>query len=271
MEGGALHRGRTVPARLGRVKANGNGDNALERFHGRAKLPGILLPGGRVLIIPLGDDNSRRTLFPIVNILLIVANVLVFLLELAQQGQGANALNAFLGHWSLLPAAYARHAPIGGPVPATLFTAMFLHAGWAHLLGNMVYLGIFGDNVESALGHARYLLFYLACGVAASVAQIVGDPGSTVPMLGASGAISGVLAAYLVFFPRNRVSIWFLFQVAEVPALFVIGSWIVMQVFSELGTIASRPTNGGVAYLAHVGGFVGGLLGALLMRRSARV
>jgi len=222
-----------------------------------------------VLIIPLGDDNSRRTLAPVVNILLIVVNVLVFVFELGQQGQGT--LNSFLGHWSLLPAAYARHAAIGGPVPLTIFTAMFLHAGWAHLIGNMVYLGIFGDNVESALGHGRYLLFYLACGVAASLAQIVGDPGSTVPMLGASGAISGVLAAYLVFFPRNRVSVWFLFQVAEVPALLVIGLWIVMQIFSELGALASRPTNGGVAYLAHVGGFACGLLGAVLMRRSARI
>jgi len=222
-----------------------------------------------VLIIPLGDDNSRRTLFPAVNILLIVANVLAFLLELGQQGQGT--LNGFLGHWSLLPAAYAEHAPIGGPVPLTLFTAMFLHAGWAHLIGNMVYLGIFGDNVESALGHGRYLLFYLACGVAASVAQILGDPASTVPMLGASGAISGVLAGYLVFFPRNRVSVWFLYQVAEVPALLVIGGWIVMQLISELGTLASRPTNGGVAYLAHVGGFLCGLMGAFALRRSARL
>ncbi len=177
--------------------------------------------GGRLLIIPLGDDNSRRTLVPVVNIGLIVANVLVFVFELARQGEGT--LNSFLGHWSVLPAAYAGHAAIGGPVPATLFTAMFLHAGWAHLLGNMVYLGIFGDNVESALGHGRYLAFYLACGVAAALAQIVGDPGSTVPMLGASGAISGVLAGYLIFFPHNRVSVWFLYQVAEVPALVVIG------------------------------------------------
>ncbi len=222
-----------------------------------------------MLIIPLGDDNSRRTLVPVVNIGLIVANVLVFVFELARQGEGT--LNSFLGHWSVLPAAYAGHAAIGGPVPATLFTAMFLHAGWAHLLGNMVYLGIFGDNVESALGHGRYLAFYLACGVAAALAQIVGDPGSTVPMLGASGAISGVLAGYLIFFPHNRVSVWFLYQVAEVPALVVIGGWIAMQLVSEVGTLASRPTMGGVAYLAHVGGFACGLLGAIVLRRSARL
>src|SRR5512140_3657059 len=142
--------------------------------------------GGPLLIIPLCDDNSRRTLVPVVNILLIVVNVLVFLVELVAQSQGT--LEHFLGHWSLLPAAYARGADLGRPVPLTLFTSMFLHAGWAHLIGNMVYLAIFGDNVESALGHGRYLLFYLACGVAGALAQIVGSPASTLPMLGASAA-----------------------------------------------------------------------------------
>jgi membrane associated rhomboid family serine protease len=217
----------------------------------------------------LADDNSGRRLAPAVNIVLIVLNVAVFLLELSVQASGH--LNGFLGHWSLLPAAYAERARIGGPVPLTLFTSMFLHAGWAHLIGNMVYLGIFGDNVESALGHGRYLLFYLACGVAGALTQIAGAPGSTIPMLGASAAISGVLAAYVVYFPRNRVSIWFLFQVAEVPALIVIGLWIVMQLVSGVGTLATRPTTGGVAYLAHIGGFACGLLGALLLRRSARL
>jgi len=222
-----------------------------------------------LLIIPLGDDNTGRRLAPVVNIVLIVINVAVFLLELSVQASGN--LNGFLGHWSVLPAAYARHSGTGGPVPWTLFTSMFLHAGWAHLIGNMVYLGIFGDNVESALGHGRYLLFYLACGVAGALTQIAGAPGSTIPMLGASAAISGVLAAYVVYFPRNRVSIWFLFQLAEVPALIVIGLWIVMQLVSGVGTLASRPTTGGVAYLAHVGGFACGLVGALLLRRSARL
>jgi membrane associated rhomboid family serine protease len=217
----------------------------------------------------LGDDNSRRTLVPAVNVMLIVLNVLVFLYELMAQGQGD--LNRLLGHWSVLPAAYTQHAPIGGPVPWTILTSMFLHAGWAHLIGNMVYLGIFGDNVESALGHARYLLYYLACGVAGALAQIVGSPGSTIPMLGASAAISGVLAAYLVYFPRNRVTIWFLFQVAEVPALLVIGLWILMQLVSGVGTLVARPTMGGVAYLAHVGGFACGVVGALVFRRTARV
>ena len=222
-----------------------------------------------MLIIPLGDDNTGRRLAPAVNILLIVLNVVAFLLELSVQGEGR--LNGFLGHWSVLPAAYAQHAPLGGPVPWTLFTSMFLHAGWAHLIGNMVYLGIFGDNVESALGHGRYVLFYLACGVAGALTQIAGAPGSTVPMLGASAAISGVLAAYLVYFPRNRVAIWFLFQVAEVPALLVIGLWILMQLVSGVGTLAARPTMGGVAYLAHIGGFACGFVLALLLKRSARL
>jgi membrane associated rhomboid family serine protease len=206
---------------------------------------------------------------PYVNVLLIVVNVLAFFVELAAQGQGT--LPAFLNHWSVIAVDYTRHAGLGGPVPWTLFTSMFLHAGWAHLIGNMVYLAIFGDNVESALGHARYLLFYLAAGVAGALTQIVGSPASTVPTLGASAAISGVLAAYVLYFPRNRVLVWFIFQVSAVPAMLVIGLWALLQLVSGVGSLAAGPTMGGVAYLAHIGGFTCGLLGALLFRGSARL
>jgi len=221
------------------------------------------------MFIPLGDDNSQRVLVPYVNVLLIVANVLVFLVELGAQGQGT--LPAFLNHWSVIAADYTRHAGRGGPVPWTLLTSMFLHGGWAHLLGNMVYLAIFGDNVESALGHGRYLLFYLAAGVAGALTQIAGAPASTIPTLGASAAISGVLVAYVLYFPRNRVLVWLVFQVSAVPAMVVIGLWAVFQLVSGVGALAAGPTMGGVAYLAHVGGFATGLIGAALFRSSARL
>jgi membrane associated rhomboid family serine protease len=221
------------------------------------------------VFIPLGDDNSRRVLVPYVNVTLIVLNVFAFLVELAAQAQGT--LPAFLNHWSVIAADYTRGAGLGGPVPWTLLTSMFLHGGWAHLIGNMVYLAIFGDNVESALGHVRYLLFYLVAGVAGALTQIAGGPGSVVPTLGASAAISGVLAAYVFYFPRNRVLVWFVFQVSAVPALLVIGLWALLQLVSGFGSLSAGPTMGGVAYLAHVGGFACGLLGAALFRSTARL
>src|SRR5262245_59471102 len=142
---------------------------------------------------PIGDDNSDRARVPYFTMLLVAINALVFLLELSVNGQGPNALEAFVRHWAVIPADYTRGAGLGGPMPMTLLTAMFLHGGWAHLMGNMLYLWIFGDNVESAFGHIRFLLFYLVAGVLASFAHILSSPGSTVPSLGASGAISGVL------------------------------------------------------------------------------
>jgi len=154
-------------------------------------------------------------------------------------------------------------------VPLTLLTSMFLHGGWAHLIGNMVYLGIFGDNVESSLGHVRYLLFYLACGIVGALAHIFTAPGSTVPTLGASAAISGVLAAYVVYFPANRVNVLFAFRVMAVPAVVVIGTWALMQFFSSAGAILSPNEGGGIAYTAHVGGFIAGLvLGAIFKPRG---
>ncbi len=216
------------------------------------------------MFFPVGDDNSQRHGVPYLTLTLIALNVFAFVLELAAMGQGV--LEAFLIHWSVIPASYTGLLDLGGPVPWTILSAMFLHGGWGHLLGNMVYLGIFGDNVESAFGHLKFLLFYLLCGATASLAHVLSDPASTVPSLGASGAISGVLAAYLLLFPGNRVLVWIFFQVAAVPAVLVIGMWIVVQLLSGAGSLLTSREGGGVAYLAHVGGFVAGAAFTFLFR-----
>ena len=210
------------------------------------------------MFFPIGDDNSRRTRVPYVTLGLVAANVIVFLGELFANSQGG--LEALITHWAVIPADYTQGAGIGGPVPWTLLTSMFLHGGWAHVIGNLVYLGIFGDNVESAMGHLSFLAFYLLTGALASAAHILSAPASTLPSLGASGAISGVLAAYLVLFPRNPVLVLVWFQVRAVPALLVIGLWAVFQFVVGAGSLMGPRETGGVAYLAHVGGFVAGLV-----------
>ena len=218
------------------------------------------------MFIPISDDNSRRVRVPVINSALIAFNALAFLLELGANANGT--LDSFVRHWAAVPADYTGGNPVG-PVPLTLVTSMFLHGGWAHLIGNMIYLGIFGDNVESSMGHAKYLLFYLLCGIAGALTHIYTSPGSTVPTLGASAAISGVLAAYIMYFPQNRVLVWFFFRVIAVPAVVVIGIWAVMQFLSSAGSILSPHEGGGIAYTAHVGGFVAGLvLGALFRPRG---
>jgi membrane associated rhomboid family serine protease len=216
------------------------------------------------MFFPIGDDNADRHRFPVVTLLLIAVNVVVFLLELSAASQGG--LEAFVQDWAVIPADYTRGAGLGGPVPWTLLSAMFMHACWAHIFGNMLYLWIFGDNVESALGHAKFLAFYLVCGGLASAAHILASPGSTVPSLGASGAIAGVLAGYLILFPRKSVHVLMMGRRAAVPAIMVIGLWAVFQFLSGAGSILSPQEGGGVAYLAHVGGFVAGLALTPLLR-----
>ncbi len=203
-------------------------------------------------MLPLGDDNSTRRTFPVVTYGLIVLNVLIFLLEL---GSG----DAFIEKWSFVPARFAANP---GSEFITIFSSMFMHAGWIHLLGNMLYLFIFGDNVEDRLGHFRYLLFYLLCGIAASLAQYMFSIGSSIPNLGASGAIAGVLGAYLVMFPGERVRVLVGYAVVQMSAVVVIGFWIILQVVSSVSTItaSSQTGSGGVAYMAHVGGFAAGIL-----------
>jgi membrane associated rhomboid family serine protease len=212
-------------------------------------------------MIPIGDDNSARRITPVVTYVLIALNVLVFFLEL-------NNGEAFIQRWAFVPARFLAD-PAGDFV--TLFTSMFMHAGWAHLLGNMLYLWIFGDNVEDRLGHGLYFAFYILCGLGATFAQLAISMGSSVANVGASGAIAGVLGAYLVMFPRGRVNVLLGRFVTPMSALIVIGFWIVIQIFSQISVFtASSQAEGGVAYMAHIGGFVAGVILAFLLGGARR-
>jgi membrane associated rhomboid family serine protease len=208
-------------------------------------------------MLPIGDDNSQRRLIPVVTWLLVAANIFVFLVELLGG-------DAFVYTWSFIPARFMQD-PVGNFI--TLFTSMFLHGGWLHLGGNMLYLLIFGDNVEDRFGHFKFLVFYVVCGLAAMTAQFLAAPYVNVPNLGASGAIAGVLGAYLVLFPARRVRVLLAVWVVYLPAILVIGAWIVIQVLSGMGTTASSD---GVAYMAHIGGFAAGLILSFLFRGKAR-
>src|SRR5512133_2287588 len=201
-------------------------------------------------MFPIGDDDSNRRSFPLVTVALIVLNVLFFFVEM-------NGGDPFITRWSFVPRRFLAN-PSGDF--ATLFTSMFMHAGWLHLGGNMLYLWIFGDNVEDRFGHAKFIIFYLLCGLAATFAQLMFSQGSNVPNLGASGAIAGVLGAYILMFPQGSVRVLQGQRVIQVPALIVIGLWIVLQLFSGIGSIASTADTGGVAYMAHIGGFVAGFV-----------
>ncbi len=206
-------------------------------------------------MLPIGDDNSSRRLFPVITYALVIVNVLFFMLELLGG-------EPFIMNWALVPSRFFTN-PFKEAI--NLFTAMFMHAGWMHLGGNMLYLLIFGDNVESRFGHMKFLIFYLISGLAASFAQMLFTPFSDIPILGASGAIAGVLGAYLLLFPKRRVRVLFLFRITTLPALVVIGLWFMLQLFSSIGSIASTAQSGGVAYLAHVGGFVAGFILTLIL------
>lgn len=209
-------------------------------------------------MFPIGDDNTSRRIVPLVTYALIVMNVLFFFVELSGG-------NAFIEQWAFIPSRFMAN-PLGD-FP-TLFTAMFMHAGWVHLGGNMLYLWIFGDNVEDHFGHIKFIIFYLFCGLAATFAQLAFSIGSNIPNLGASGAIAGVLAAYLVLFPQGKVKVLQGQRVIQMPALIVIGLWFVLQLFSGIGSIASTADTGGVAYMAHIGGFVAGFVLTFLFRGS---
>lgn len=224
------------------------------------------------------DDVADPTdALPVVTIGLIAVNFLVFFYELALGTQGTQ-LDGFLNAYSLVPCEYTSHcgAYAGTPSPLwlTLFTSMFLHAGWAHILGNMLFLFVFGTHVERSMGRLRYLAFYLICGMAANAAEILTALGSNLPGLGASGAISGVLAAYLRLYPGSRIRTLIPFGIffwrANVPAWAFIAGWFVLQLVYGVGAI-SDVNAGGVAYSAHVGGFVAGLLLVPLFVQSARV
>ncbi|MGH6804482.1 MAG: rhomboid family intramembrane serine protease, partial [Methyloceanibacter sp.] len=238
------------------------------------------------MLFPIGDDNQGRLSTPFVVYIIIVINAVVFLVF--QQATSTEAGAEFTYAYSAVPYEITHNvdlaAPVrvpggGGAIPQfpgpspiwlTIFTSMFMHGGWMHILGNMLYLWIFGDNVEDNFGHGKFLIFYLVCGIAAAFSQILTDPNSPIPSLGASGAIAGVLGAYLIMFPRNRVRnlvfLGFLFTTIELPAIVVLGFWIVIQVFSQY-TSTFGHAQGGVAYMAHIGGFAAGLVLCLLFRR----
>jgi membrane associated rhomboid family serine protease len=233
-------------------------------------------------MLPIGDDNSDRTRTPYINYLLIVANILVFVF-LQQLGQDIDFTYSYstvpgeilTGRDIITDARIERH-PISGerfiipglgvtdiPVWFTLITSMFMHGGLAHLGGNLLYLWIFGDNIENRLGHLRYLIFYLLTGIIASLSHVFVeaflDHDTLIPSLGASGAISGILGAYILLFPSRRVHVFFGLFLITVPAFIVLGLWIVFQVLNSMGTLGGQEA-GAVAYAAHIGGFIAGLV-----------
>ena len=218
-------------------------------------------------MIPIGDLNPRRH-FPLATILIIALNVVVFFYQLLLPDEALNRLVLAAG---VVP--YEVTNRFGVAVVGDLLTSMFLHGGWMHIISNMLYLWIFGDNVEDRLGLPVYAAFYLVAGIGASLAQVAINPASTIPTIGASGAIAGVLGAYLVMFPKTRVRTLILafrfIRIVELPALVVLGLWFVLQIFSGLASVTSMAT-GGVAWFAHIGGFVIGLLGGALVRKRLR-
>ena len=221
-------------------------------------------------MIPLRDLNPTRT-FPFVTVMLIGLNSLVFVYELTLSPR---RLVGFVSAFGTVPYEITHSVvlgpPIGIPVYLTIFTAMFMHAGWLHIIGNMLYFWIFGNNIEDRFGHLRFLIIYLAWGVVAAFTQILVDPESRVPALGASGAIAGVLGAYLVMFPSARVDVLVLFgffiTTVRLPAVFVIGEWILLQFLSGFGSLGPASSDGGVAYFAHIGGAVAGMAVGLIYR-----
>ncbi|HET7874361.1 MAG TPA: rhomboid family intramembrane serine protease [Methylomirabilota bacterium] len=224
-------------------------------------------------MLPLKDELPTQTT-PFVTVGIIALNVVAFLyqvsLEVGGSREAQQAAQAFVLEFGLIPCRLTGQCLAGVDLPApvlTIFTSMFLHGGLFHIGGNMLYLWIFGNNVEDSLGHGRFLLFYLASGVAAALGQTLVAPSSTVPMIGASGAVSGVLGAYLLLFPQAHVLtlmiIGFFIRMVRVPAVVVLGFWIVIQVINGLGTLGK---SGGVAWFAHIGGFFAGM-GLLLLLR----
>ena len=222
-------------------------------------------------MLPIGDENIKGQGPAFVTISFIALNILAFFLEINQPNEAA--LQSFVEAWGVVPREYTVGADLPPAIPypvwSTLFTSMFLHGGWGHLFGNMLFLWVFGDNVEHRIGHLRFFVFYLATGIAAALAHIFFNPNSMMPTVGASGAISGVLGGYLLMFPRNRVYVLTWGGVATVPAVFMLGLWILMQFINGFGSIATTPETGeeagGVAYLAHIGGFIAGLILAPLL------
>ncbi len=213
-------------------------------------------------MIPLGDASRRPLHFPLATVLVIAANFFIFMLELAGG-------DAFINRWSMVPANI-----VAGQDWITILTAMFMHAGWLHILGNMLFLWVFGPAIEDVMGSGRYLFFYLLGGLAATAAQVLIDPSSTIHNLGASGAIAAVMGAFLITYPRDRIRTvlllgWFI-RITVIPAIVLVGFWFLLQLISQVGALAATD-QGGVAYMAHIGGFLFGMITARLFENRERV
>lgn len=238
------------------------------------------------MLIPIGDENKHRGVLPFVVYAVVAVNVFVFILQLVG-GDEFTAAYAAIPYEITTGRDLTAPVPVSGvgvipqapgptPIFLTVLTSIFMHGGFLHIIGNMLYLWIFGDNIEGNFGHVRFLIFYMICGLAASFAQISMDPTSVIPMVGASGAIAGVLGAYLVMYPHNRVRailpLGFIWTTVQLPAIIVLGFWIVIQIVSQYTAFAntSMGRGGGVAYMAHIGGFVTGLLLSFVFRRRAK-
>lgn len=244
------------------------------------------------MLLPIGDDNRDRRSTPFVNYLLIALNIFVFIFwqDLGQNLHFTYAFSAVPGEIltgsDIVTDAKILRDPAGQPfempglgytpVPVylTLITSMFMHGGIAHIAGNMMYLWIFGDNLEDAMGHLNYLIFYLLCGVLAGLSHVFSTAyfgqSLLIPSLGASGAISGVLGGYIILFPRRSVHVWFLFTIFSVPAFLAVGLWFVFQIVNGMGALGGEEASG-VAYAAHIGGFIAGLILVKLFSRRAAV
>lgn len=228
------------------------------------------------MFAPVGTEEiiPRRT-FPAVTAIIVAINILVFLYEaFIFITEGEEGLNAMIQAMALVPGLVTSGQSLVLPFYLTFFTAMFVHGGLLHIASNMIYLAVFGDNVEDLMGPVLYLVFYLLCGLAASVAQIAADPTSMTPNIGASGAIAGVLAGYLLLLPTGTVRIFFFLppfsRIARIPALFFISLWFILQILSGVMQLGSTSDGGGVAYWAHVGGFLAGLALAFVYKQIMR-
>lgn len=234
------------------------------------------------MVLPIGDDNTGRKLRPTITYALIAANAAVWLYELTAGDRfiyGYSTIPFEITHGVDVIAPHAveaggqtvlvPQAPGPHPIYLTLLSSMFMHASWMHILGNMLYLWIFGDNVEDRLGHAKFLVFYLLCGIAASLAQVAFAANSYIPGLGASGAIAGVLGAYIIRFPKAPVRVLTRGGIMTIPALLAIGLWVLLQIFGQVSVAGGQA--GGVAYLAHIGGFVAGVVLIYVLDRGEPV
>lgn len=227
-------------------------------------------------MIPLRDANPTRRP-PVVTIALVIASLALFAYELGLLATGEAELDAFVRTFGVVPAELTAAWGAGSFVSmesATLVTSQFLHGGWLHVLGNLLYLWIFGNNIEDRFGRVAFILFYLSGGIAAALTQVATDPASDIPMIGASGAIAAILGAYLVLYPRARITslvfLGFFYQLIDVPAVIVLAFWFVLQLVDGLASLGVSGVGGGVAFFAHIGGFLFGVAVALVMRMLGR-